>query len=118
MCLPECDPLVQDCPDGQACYPVGVDWTCAPDVSGDLGTFGDSCQAINVCDGGLICVDASLVPGCDAAAGCCTEVCDHLDPDADAACAGSAGGQQCEPWYAEGAVPPGYESVGACVIPS
>jgi hypothetical protein len=34
LCLPSCDPLSQDCPDGQACYPIDNSFVCAPDASG------------------------------------------------------------------------------------
>src|SRR5690606_6956050 len=32
LCLPTCDPLIQDCQgQGEVCYPVGDDFQCAPD---------------------------------------------------------------------------------------
>jgi hypothetical protein len=120
LCLPVCDPILQDCAEGQACYPVAEDWVCGPDASGDTGVYGDPCEFINVCDPGYICLDPSTVPAgeaCEGAGGCCTAVCDLTDPMGDAQCEGAAGGQTCEPWYTEGNAPPGYEDVGACVLP-
>jgi hypothetical protein len=117
LCLGVCDPIVQDCPEGQACYPVAEDWVCGPDASGEMGSYGDPCEFINVCDPGLICLDASATPNCEGA-GCCTEVCDITDPAGDAQCSGAPDGQICEPWYGEGTAPPGYEDVGACVLPA
>ena len=117
LCLPACDPIVQDCPEGQACYPVAEDWVCGPDASGEMGTYGDPCEFINVCDPGLMCLDASATPNCEGG-GCCTEVCDITDPAGDAQCTGAPDGQICQPWYEEGTAPPGYEDVGACVLPA
>ncbi|MCX4247247.1 ribulose phosphate epimerase [Paraliomyxa miuraensis] len=121
LCLPNCDPLLQACPDGQACYPIQQAWTCAPDASGEGGVYGDPCEFINVCDPGLICLGAAAVPpgeACEGAVGCCTEVCDLDDPAGDAQCSGQAGGQTCQPWYDPMSVPPGYEDVGACAMPA
>lgn len=121
LCLPNCDPLLQDCADGQACYPINDAWSCAPDASGETGVYGDPCEFINVCDPGYVCLDASTVPPgqmCEGAAGCCTAVCDLTDPAGNDQCEGVAGGQSCEAWYAEGMVPPGYEDVGVCAIPA
>jgi hypothetical protein len=121
-CLPICDPIQQDCLEGEACYPITDYWFCAPDASGDdLGAYGDPCEYINVCDPGLICLSAETVPAgeaCEGAAGCCTEVCDLLDRTGDAQCTGAAGGQVCTAWYEEGSAPPGYEDVGACSLPA
>jgi hypothetical protein len=118
LCLPVCDPLLQECPEGQACYPVNADFACAPDASGpDLGAYGSPCEYINACDPGLFCGDAAIVPDCAGAQGCCSEFCDLADPEGNAQCSGAAGGQECTPWYAEGEAPPGYEQVGACSIP-
>lgn len=120
LCLPICDPLLQDCPDGQACYPVADDWVCGPDASGETGVYGDPCEFINVCDPGYICLNPGAVPpgeACEGAGGCCSGVCDLSDPAGDAQCEGAAGGQTCQAWYEEGAAPPGYEDVGACALP-
>jgi hypothetical protein len=118
LCLPVCDPILQDCPQGQACYPVADDWVCGPDASGEMGGYGDPCEFINVCDPGLICLGASATPNCQGAIGCCTEVCDLTDPAGDGQCTGAPQGQTCQAWYEEGSAPPGYEDVGACALPA
>jgi hypothetical protein len=120
LCLPGCDPLTQDCVAGQACYPVGDSFLCAPDASGAGGAYGDPCAFINVCDPGLFCLGTASVPpgeACQGAAGCCTEACDLLDPLGDAQCTGAPGGQVCTPWYAMGMAPVGYDDVGVCSLP-
>jgi hypothetical protein len=118
LCLPKCDPILQDCGEGDACYPTGGNFACAPDASGpDVGGYASPCEYTNACDAGLFCAAASAVPGCTGSAGCCSEYCETDVPDPDSQCQGNALGQICEPWYAEGAAPPGFESVGACLIP-
>jgi hypothetical protein len=112
LCIPNCDPLQQDCPAGAACYPVDDSFICAPDASGEVGAPGDDCEFINVCDPGSFCVDASLVPECTGA-GCCTHFCDVTD-----AMPPCLPGQGCTPWYEDGMAPPGFENVGACALPS
>jgi hypothetical protein len=118
LCLPVCDPLAQDCPEGEGCYPVQDDWRCRSDGSGEMGGYGDPCETINGCDPGLICLDPSVVPPgqpCEGSSGCCTEVCDLTDAAGDAQCAGAPEGQTCQAWYDE--PPLGYENVGACALP-
>ncbi len=117
LCLQSCDPILQDCPKGDGCYPVGQDFVCAPDASDEGGAYGDGCEFINACDPGLVCLAPETVPGCVGAIGCCTEVCDLTDAAGDAQCSGVMEGQQCEPWYEEGEGPPQLETVGVCVVP-
>jgi hypothetical protein len=112
LCLPGCDPLLQDCAGGQGCYPVDDVFVCAPDASGADGNPGDPCQFINVCNPGAVCIDSSAYgPGCFGA-NCCSSLCDTGElpvcPE---------GGQECVPWYDEGMAPLGLESVGVCSIP-
>lgn len=119
LCLPECDPLVQDCAEGEACYGAGDAFACVPDASGeDAGDYGDPCEFTNACDPGLFCGSAEVVPECAGSAGCCSEFCDLGGPEPDAQCSGSGLGQVCEPWYAEGQAPPGGDLIGACVVPT
>jgi hypothetical protein len=119
LCLPACDPLQQDCDDGQACYPVSAEFICAPNAAAaDGGNYGDPCEFLNVCNPGLFCAAAAGVPNCQGAQGCCSEFCTLGDPDGDAQCQGSGGGQQCTAYFEEGQAPPDYIDVGVCVIPS
>jgi hypothetical protein len=116
LCLPTCCPIEQDCPEGQACYPINDTFSCAPDASGEQGGYGDPCEFINVCDPGMLCLGASTLPPglpCEGAAGCCTAFCETdttscslLDP-----------ALECASWYDEGTAPPGLELIGACVLP-
>ncbi|MEZ4453963.1 MAG: ribulose phosphate epimerase [Nannocystaceae bacterium] len=112
LCLQTCDPLIQNCENPKdVCYPVNDTFQCAPDVSGDMGAIGDPCEFINVCDPGTFCGNPGAYPGCDPnAAGCCIPFCDLDAPDCVAM-------TECTAWYDPMDVPPGYESLGACVIP-
>ncbi|MCX4241144.1 ribulose phosphate epimerase [Paraliomyxa miuraensis] len=119
LCLPQCQPVEQDCPDGQACYPIQDRWSCAPDASGDMGAYGDPCEFINVCDPGLVCLSTEAAPPglpCEGAFGCCLEVCALSLGDAQ--CSGVAEGEICQPWYEEEATPFGYDDVGVCALAS
>lgn len=116
LCLPTCDPLLQDCAEGNACYPLLDEFVCAPDASGEMGLYGDPCEYLNACDPGLFCASADVVPGCVGSAGCCSEYCDVTDPNVT--CSGADGGQACSPYYEEGMTPPGSDDIGVCIIPS
>ena len=103
LCFPSCDPLVQDCEPGQACYPNGSMFTCAPDASPDGTTIASPCEFINVCPPGMACLDASIVPGCEVMSGCCAPYCPVGGADP---CPGLLPGTSCVPWFAEGEGPP------------
>ncbi|MEX1367431.1 MAG: ribulose phosphate epimerase [Nannocystaceae bacterium] len=118
VCVPQCNPLDPDCADGQACYPFGETFTCTVDASGDMGVAGDPCEFFNVCDPGLVCASAEVVPDCMSGVGCCSPFCSLDDPMPP--CLPE---QVCTPWYdlfyepGKYLPPPGYESVGLCVLP-
>jgi hypothetical protein len=109
LCLPTCDPLAPDCAQGDMCIPTHNEWfICAPDVSGDAGADGDPCEFVNVCDPGLVCAPAEVLPDCEAS-GCCTPYCDLQAPDC-------AADEVCVPYFEPGNAPPGYENVGICGV--
>jgi hypothetical protein len=111
VCEPTCDPLAQDCGEGQVCLPTNDGFICYPDGSGEVGAYGDECNFINDCDPGLLCMNADHVPGCPWT--CCTPYCDLTQPNT---CPGAAEGQECLPWY-QNEAPPGLEDVGVCALP-
>jgi hypothetical protein len=113
LCLPYCDPLLQDCSETEACYPEPNGFFCSPEESGEEGGYGSACEYLNVCDAGLFCADAVTVPDCEGSTGCCSEFCDVTNPAA--VCMGV--GQECTAYYEEGQAPPGYDAVGICIIP-
>ncbi|MBC8072356.1 MAG: hypothetical protein IAG13_28800 [Deltaproteobacteria bacterium] len=117
LCIPFCDPLADDCPHGTDCHPAGDAFTCSTDLSGPVGSYGDPCEFLDVCDPGLFCAARSAVPDCGGPTGCCSEYCDLDADDPDASCDGAAQGQVCVPWFEEGMAPPAFARVGACSLP-
>lgn len=114
LCLPNCDPLAQDCHESQGCYAVYQTFQCAPDASGDGGAAGTPCQYINVCDPGNHCAPPDQVPGCAGDEGCCTPFC---DVDAADPCEALLPGTTCQPAL-EAQVPDACSAggtVGICV---
>jgi len=115
LCLPGCDPLMQDCPGDDLCIPLNDTFVCVLDASGDEGKEFDPCAFANACDKGLVCLDPILGMECDPnAEGCCLPFCDLGDPNVT--CPGQ--GQKCTSIYQEGMAPPEFEKVGWCVIPA
>jgi len=116
LCLANCDPLLQDCPHpGEACYPLGYGFTCAPDDSGAVGQANDPCESLNACDEGLICHDAAFVGmGCaPGSLGCCTPFCKFPDgpcPNPD---------QQCVQYFDPAQFPENDPllDIGVCGVP-
>jgi len=116
LCIPTCDPLLQDCPGPvNVCYPINDGFACAPDASGDAGQANDPCEFINVCDEGLMCADAALVGmGCaPGSTGCCTPFCNFPNgacPNRD---------QQCVQYFDPMQLPPNDPdlNIGYCGIP-
>jgi hypothetical protein len=111
VCLPACDPLLDDCGDGAACYAVGAGtFVCAPEGASGQG---EGCQFVNSCASGFLCAAAQVVADCNAQA-CCTAFCDLADPLDD--CAGTGDGMSCVAFFGDGMAPPGYESLGVCIL--
>lgn len=110
LCIATCDPLLQECDDGLACFWANNGFNCIF-TAGDI-MDGLPCGYINDCAAGLICLDATTLPSCDGSA-CCGSFCDASDPDA--AC--PVGGTECTPFFEEGMAPPTYEDVGVCIVP-
>ena len=114
LCLPSCDPLLQNCMGNDLCLPNPDDegFVCVLDASGETGVAFDPCEYANACDKGLVCQDPGFATECDPAAlGCCLPYCDVTEPD----CPGA--GQDCIQWYDPGTAPPGLENLGLCGIP-
>lgn len=110
ICLPTCDPLLNDCPVGCGCYGTDNRFQCVPDASGpDLGAFGDPCEFTNGCDPGLSCTSAEYVE-CEGTA-CCTYFCSLAKQDS------CPGAHVCRSVFPEGQVLPDFEDVGLCLLP-
>ncbi|MDC0719177.1 ribulose phosphate epimerase [Nannocystis bainbridge] len=118
VCLQGCDPLLQDCAEGQGCLPNwangGQDFVCQAEYSAEEGQVFDPCEFTNACDPGLLCWGPGSALECEQdAIGCCLPFCDLKDPQ----CTGE--GAVCTSFYeAAGSEPlPQFEDVGICVLP-
>ncbi|MBK9758119.1 MAG: hypothetical protein IPO88_32310 [Nannocystis sp.] len=61
LCLPTCDPLLQDCDGADLCIANQDHFLCVLDASGDGGKQNDPCEFANSCDKGLACPDPGRV---------------------------------------------------------
>lgn len=109
ICIVNCDPLLQDCGAGLACFWANTAFSCIF-TAGDIPT-GEPCGYINDCAAGNFCTDAAALPAC-AGSACCSPYCDLTDP----VC--SVAGTECSSFFEEGMAPPGYEDVGLCILPA
>jgi hypothetical protein len=115
ICVPICNPLLQDCDPAEACHLIGGEYHCAPDNSGDPGgKANDSCLRFDNCDKGLMCGDAAFVGmACADSLSCCTPFCKFPDgpcPNPD---------QQCVQVFNPMELPPEDPrlDIGVCGVP-
>jgi hypothetical protein len=118
ICLTDCDPLLQDCPDGQGCYAsaAGDGFICFKfsGMPGE-GIAGEECNYVNACAPGLACLAPDAVEGCASQAGCCSPFCDLTDADPNAGCNPN---EECTAWFEMGQAPPEHTDVGVCALPA
>ena len=115
LCIPTCDPLLQDCDGTDLCIPNQDQFICVLDGSGDNGAVNDPCEFVNSCDKGLVCLNTSSASSAcmQGSTGCCQPFCDFSKMEA---CPNPD--QKCVQWFDPMMpIPPGYEDVGACIIP-
>jgi hypothetical protein len=110
LCLSGCDPVVQDCTPGDACYWTGGALACLP--AGQGVPLGEPCESLDDCSLGQQCIDGAQLPSC-AGTGCCTQFCDLFD---DGTCLDQPG-TVCVPFFEQGMAPAGLEHVGLCTLP-
>ncbi len=108
LCLSACDPLSNECDDGDTCAFVEDGFSCVPGE--DLG-LGDPCNG-PTCSDGQLCIPAPYLPDCGSE-NCCTPYCDIK---ADDPCA-ELDGATCIPFFMEGEAPAGLENLGVCAFP-
>jgi hypothetical protein len=115
LCLPTCDPLLQDCDGADLCIANQDHFLCVLDASGDGGKQNDPCEFANSCDKGLACLPTPVASSAcmQDSQGCCSQFCDvskmEACPNPD---------QKCVAWFDPMMpIPPGFEDVGVCGIP-
>ena len=108
LCLPECDPVLQDCEGGQICVFDDNESFFCTHPGGNLSD-GEACESINQCAAGLMCADSAMLPNCDNSnVGCCTSYCDLTEPNP------CLMGNEC---ISLGVTDPAFDHVGLCGIP-
>lgn len=112
LCILGCDPLIQDCGEGLACYWAHNGFQCI--LTTQNVPIGQPCGYINDCDVGLICLNADAFPAC-AGVACCSAFCE-LELG-DGPCDAALPGTVCVPFFEDGMAPPGLEPVGICTLP-
>lgn len=108
LCIVSCDPLLQDCGSGLACFFAAGSFACIFTTQ-DI-PLGEPCGFINDCVSGTSCVSADLMPNCNGT-DCCASFCELSDPTCPQE------GTECSAFFEEGTAPPGYEDVGVCILP-
>jgi hypothetical protein len=104
LCMPECNPLVQDCGEGSGCFWLETGFACMY-IGGGVQT-GQPCGALNVCEPGNFCAPDQGECGGES---CCVAFCDLNNP----VC--TTMGTECVPFFELDMVPDGYDDVGACL---
>ena len=115
ICITSCDPLLQDCAEGQGCYWVNSDFNCIPNAGNPPGQTNEPCSYINDCAPGNACLTPSVFNDCAGVDGCCGAFCD-VD-QGDGPCQAVEPNHVCWPFFEQGMAPPGYENVGVCILP-
>jgi hypothetical protein len=111
VCISICDPILQDCVEGFACYWADYGFNCILTTL-DLPP-GEPCGHINDCAAGSGCITAEVLPSC-AGAACCSPFCQVGAGDLPCEV---VPGTTCVPFFEQGLAPPGYEQVGVCLVP-
>ncbi len=107
LCIPHCDPLAQDCDEGEGCFWIGYAFTCSASTQ-DM-PIGEPCSFFHDCAPGTVCT-ADPFPACEDQA-CCTAYCDI---SLEGSCADQPD-TSCVPFFSEGLAPSGLEDVGVCI---
>lgn len=116
VCVRDCDPLKQDCAEGQACYPTeSGTYECDWDQSGSEGNYQSACTSHRDCQAGSLCAPGMFVYGC-ADEACCTDFCaldqEQLD---DLGCPDMDKGVECRSLHQPLGLPAPGKQHGACL---
>lgn len=78
--VPVCDPLLQNCSAGFACYPIDDSYNCEEVLVENTGFEGDPCSVANHCQPGFTCVVPEQLLDCMDFK-CCSPLCDLTAQD-------------------------------------
>ncbi len=107
VCLADCDPLTNKCPEGQVCVPDGGDqFLCQ--AAGGAVAVGAPCEYVNECEPGSMCVNSETSALCDAQSPfCCLPFCSLNDPVCPTDLV-------CLSYFTEGMAPMAHADLGMC----
>lgn len=110
VCLADCDPLTDMCPEKQVCIPDGDDqFLCL--AAGGAVDVGAPCEYVNECAPGSMCVTASTSALCDPQSSfCCLPFCSLKDPVCPTDLV-------CVSYFQEGMAPTEHADLGLCQDP-
>lgn len=107
ICLPQCDPLVGDCPEGLVCVPsFSKTFACGIPEDELVDPF-ETCTTDRACPERHACVDAADVSFCDDPGRCCAPFCDLEAPACPA-------GTACVPFVPPEDATVFNEDIGVC----
>jgi hypothetical protein len=112
LCIDICDPILQDCGDGLACYWADDGFGCF--ITTMNFPPGEPCgYFFSDCVAGSGCIPGEVLPSCEGAA-CCSPWCELGAGDLPCEV---LPGTTCVPFFEHDLAPPGYEHVGVCLAP-
>jgi hypothetical protein len=112
LCIEACDPILQDCSNGEGCYWGTDSFICISTLVDPGIPDGQPCGYINDCMPGSMCATAEVLPECNGSA-CCSPFCDLGVGNVQ--CEGLPG-TSCLSLFEEGMAPQGYDHLGLCIL--
>lgn len=108
-----CNPLENDCPEGELCIFFNTEFRCFPSTGDGSGVFLAPCDTATDCNEGLACIQSVFFDNC-ASEACCSPNCDLSGPNT---CPQTGAGEFCMQWF-QGRVDtdPCYVNAGVCGI--
>jgi hypothetical protein len=106
-----CNPLVNDCPEGELCIFFNTEFQCFPSTGDGSGVAGAVCATATDCNEGLACIQSVFFANC-AGDACCSPNCDLDEPNT---CPNADAGELCMQWFVgQEGTDPCYVNAGVC----
>jgi hypothetical protein len=110
VCLADCDPLTNVCPEGQVCVPDGDDQFLCLTAGGTVPP-GTPCEYVNECATGSMCANSQSAAICDPQSPfCCLPFCSLKDPMCPTDLV-------CQSYFTDGMAPAEHADLGLCQDP-
>jgi hypothetical protein len=113
LCVQACDPITQDCFNGEGCYWGDSSFSCVS-TQGPGIADGEPCSYINDCTPSSMCTTAEVLPACNGAA-CCSPFCNLELGDVQCEARPRT---MCLPLFEQGMAPLGEDQLGVCILAS